>query len=214
MKNNILFLWGTLILFFSSCSSNFSITDHYAVPDIAQSKGNNFVVIVRASDSDIRNTYESALAKELNNSGIKAKALGDIMSNINPNEKITESQVDSFIENIKSQNYNGVVLTVLKNVKQQTQTYSNDVGFYGMYPGYYYGFGGYYMNPWAFADYSPTTYTTDTYKVYQVQTNVYDLNRPLNKQLISVVSSEVSDPSNFISIADNFASKVVKAILK
>lgn len=207
-------LVGLVSMLITSCSS-VNITDRYTVPDASSSLDNKYIVIVRSKDADVRNVYESKMAELLNAKGIKATALTQLLPSNDPNNKLTEDQVNSFASDLKSQGYNGIMVTVLKNVNKEQDTYQTGGGdYYGMYPGYYYGFGSFYYNPWAYSDWGPNSYTTETYNVYQVQTNVYDLTRASNKQLIAVVSSEISDPSNFISLADDFCSKVVNTLVK
>lgn len=210
MKNLIL-LAGIATLVVLSCSP-VKVTNRYAVPDIAQARNNNFVVIVRSSDADVRNVYEEKMANALKSSGINASPLTGLLPILDPNNKISEAEVTSFVNDLKSKNFNGVLVTVLKNVNKQQNTYQTGGNYYDMYPGYFYGFNSFYYNPWAYSDWGPTSYTTDSYNVYQVQTNVYDLTREPRKQLIAVVSSEITDPDNFVSLADDFANKVVKTL--
>lgn len=206
-----LFLVSLFTLLIVSCSP-IKITNRYAVPDISKSVDNKYLVIVRSQDVSVRSIYESQMARDLKEKGIDAIALTSLYSILDPNAKVTEAEVDTFVNELKNKGFNGILVTVLKNVDQKQKTYETGGGYSMMYPSYYYGFRSFYYNPWAYSDWGPTSYATESYKVYQVQTNVYDLTRTPDKQLIAVVSSEITNPDNFISLAGDFSAKVVSTL--
>ncbi len=63
-------------------------------------------------------------------------------------------------------------------------------------------------------NWGPTTYQTTTYPVYTLETTVYNLNKPADKQLIGIVTTKITDPQSMIYEADDYAKKVVKELIK
>ncbi len=214
MKNLKLFYFFAAV-FLMSCSS-VQVVDSYVTPDFKNSKSQDFLVITRVNDNNVRNAFEQSMVKELGAEGIQSSASAIVFPNLDMSQKYNQSQINSFISTIQSKGFDGVVLNVLKNVQNETSTYPVGGGdFYNYYPSYYYGFGGYYMNPMAYSTYmGPTEYQTDTYQVYTLETTVYDLNLPSNKQLIGIVTNQITDPANIIYDSDEYAEKVVKELMK
>jgi hypothetical protein len=53
------------------------------------------------------------------------------------------------------------------------------------------------------------TYTSET---YVLETVIYDLTKPDGKQLVAVVSSELTDPKSASKVAPEYADKVLKSL--
>ena len=125
--------------------------------------------------------------------------------NMNPNEKPSESNKGMIKKMLESEGFDGVVLTVLKDLKEETclqkeSGYYAGGNYYGYYPIYYGGFYGYYRHPMSM--------TTSRSKVYVLETTVYDLKAPENKQLIAIVTSKIEDPESASAAAKSYVSKV------
>ena len=84
--------------------------------------------------------------------------------------------------------------------------YPSMYGGYGGFGGYYgsnyspYGMGGHYVSS------SQRTYNSDTYKL---ETVVYELKREPNKQLVAVVSVNITNPKSANEVAPKYADKVL-----
>ncbi len=197
-----------------SCSS-VQVVDSYVAPDFSNAKSNHFIVITRVANNDVRYAFEKSMADEFRSEGYNVTSSGTIYPNLDMAAQYTQSEINAFVDDLQSKGYDGVILNVLKDVRDETSTYPVGGGFYNYYPSYYYGFGGYYMNPIAYSSYRyPTYYDTQTYKVFTLETTVYNLNKPADKQLIGIVTNEITDPSNIIYDSDEYAQKVVKQLKK
>ena len=64
------------------------------------------------------------------------------------------------------------------------------------------------MSMTTLGNYVPETITTSTSKVYVLETTVYDLKAPENKQLIAIVTSKIEDPESASAVAKSYISKV------
>ncbi len=124
---------------------------------------------------------------------------------------------------IKNKGFDAVVLTVLRDKKKEVV--SSETGGYttgGYYPSYYGpyygGFGMYYgsvYSPYGYGyggTYVPSETRTYTSETYVLETVVYDLKRPNGKQLVAVVSTEITDPKSASEIAPKYADAIAKAL--
>jgi hypothetical protein len=138
-----------------------------------------------------------------------------------PDEKLTGDKLKNFQDFLDNEGYDGIVVTVLKDKRESTQT-TEDGGYYAgasyfpsYYPSYYGGFYGYYAHPMSystFGAYVPATYTTSTVTTYIVETVVYDLTQPEDKQLVAVVTSQIEDPQSVTKNAQEYAKKVAESL--
>ena len=220
MRTFLIFL--TLVaLTFQSCGSVKVLNTWKAEGDaVAKFKQKNVLVIARTNNNTARTAFESAIAKQLNSKGIKATESFKKIPTLHTEVEMSEERMNRILSMIESEGYTGIVITTVKDTEQVTQTNTSGVYMgvgYG-YPGYYGGFNSYYGNPYAygsyysgFGGYMPTSSTTSTYNNYVLETVGYSLDEPEENQLVFVVTSKLSDPSDAYKTADEYVEKIVKA---
>jgi hypothetical protein len=203
-----------------SCGPSIKITDSWTAPDARADMSNDtFLVIARTDDLATRQLMEQEITAEINAAGVKATSSYIKYPNVKHNKKITEADIDGLVKQFKKDGFSGIVLTVLKDVKTEIRT--EESGGYttgGYYPhiyGGYGGFGGYYgsyYSPYGYGgSYVPRSQRTYESEIYKLETVIYDLDRELDRQLVAVVSSNITDPGSASAIAGPYAKKVVKA---
>ncbi len=214
-----------IIVLLSSCSG-IKVTDAWKADNLNSLKGKEILVITRTDDMVSRQRFEQEIASKLRDAGIKATESYTKFPAMKHNKKHTEDGIKKIIQIIKNEGYTGVVLTVLKDkskeiVTSETGGYtSGGYGGYGAYGmghgGYYGGFGGYYgraYSPYGYGyggAYVPSETRTYTSETYMLETVVYNLDLPDGKQLLSVISVDVTDPKSASKIAPKYADSVVK----
>lgn len=213
MKKSIyLILSLTLILFLSGCSS-VEVLSSWKADDVSATKNNNFIVIARTANNQARVAFENEIVKQLSEKGMKATASYTKFPKINPDQKVSEEKTEEMITTIENEGFNAIVLTVVKELENVTQTNQEGGSYAGYYPRYYRGFGGYYRNPMSYStygNYNATSYTT-TSKNYVLETVIYDLDAANDKQLVAVVTSKISDPENVSSAAEQYVQAITKS---
>lgn len=207
----------TTTLFVSSCSS-VKVLDSWKGDNVKTINDKNIIVIARTANQQARIAFENEIVNQLTARGMKATASFTKFPKLNPDQKITEEKSKMIKTILKNEGFNGVVLTVIKDVQELSKTvtdggYYAGGTYYGYYPRYYGGFHGYYYNSLSYSTYgnyvqeSSTTYTT---KNYVLETVVYNLDETGEKQLVAVVTSKIEDPED----ASKTAKEYVKAITK
>ncbi|GGG46276.1 hypothetical protein [Bizionia arctica] len=217
-----LFFALALVVVFSSCSG-VKVLDSWESDTASSIKDNNVLVIARTQDKQARIAFETAIADEFRTNGIKATESFRKFPNMLPDEKLSEEKMKNFRAFLDNEGYNGIAVTVVKNKKESTET-TQDGGYYAgasyfpsYYPAYYGGFYGYYAHPMSystFGSYVPASYTTETIETYIVETVVYDLAQPEDKQLVAVVTSQIVDPQDVTKNAQLYAKKVAESLEK
>ena len=209
-----------IILVLSSCSG-IKVTDAWKADNLNTLKGKKILVIARSDDMVSRQRFEQEIANKLRASGVDATESYTKFPSMKHNQKRSETEIDQVVQIIKNEGFVGVVLTVLKDKSKEIVT--SETGGYtagGYYPsyygGYYGGFGGYYgrvYSPYGYGyggAYVPSETRTYTSETYVLETVVYNLDLPKGKQLLSVVSVDVTDPKSASKIAPKYAEAVAK----
>lgn len=209
----------TAILILNACSS-VKVLDSWKADNVNSINDKNILVIARTADNQARIAFENEIVKQLTASGKKATASFTKFPKINHDEKVTEQRQEMILSIIKSEGFNAVVLTVIKDYQEQTETVTEG-GYYAggsydlYYPQYYGGFNRYYGNPYSYSTYgtyAPGTTTTYNTKTYVLETVAYNLDEPVGKQLVTVVTSKIKDPSNVTSTAKDYVKSITKSI--
>ena len=218
------FLTLAIILVLSSCSG-VKVTDAWKADNLNSLKGKKILIITRADDMVTRQRFEQEIANKLKENDVDVTESYTKFPAMKHNQKRTEAEIDELIQIIKNEGFTGIVLTVLKDktkeiVTSETGGYTSGgyggYGAYGMgYGGYYGGFGGYYgraYSPYGYGyggAYVPSETRTYTSETYILETVVYNLDLPKGKQLLSVISVDVTDPKSASKIAPIYADAVV-----
>lgn len=211
-----------LVVTFSSCGTSVKVTDSWKADNINSLKGEKILVIARADDQVTRQRFEQEIAERLRADGIDATESYTKFPSMKHHQKRTEAEIDQVVQIIKNEGFQGVVLTVLKDKSKEIVT--SETGGYtagGYYPsyygGYYGGFGGYYgrvYSPYGYGyggTYVPSETRTYTSETYMLETVIYNLDLEKGKQLLGVVSVDITDPKSASEVAPKYADKVLKA---
>jgi hypothetical protein len=160
------------------------------------------------------------MANDIRKAGFKATESYLKFNSMNPNKKVDPEKVQAMIEKA---GFKGVVMNVLKDYNESMVTeesggyYAGGTTYYGGYPGYYGGFYGYYHNPYSYSTYGnyvPSSSTTRISKSYILETLIYNLDEPEGKQLVSVVTTQIIDPSSITKTAKDYSKLVFNSLKK
>ncbi|WP_271764782.1 hypothetical protein [Aquimarina algiphila] len=207
-------LFGTAIvlILFSSCSS-VKITDSWKNLEVPDIKNKKVMVVSKTDDQTARVRFENDLVENLNKKGYQSVESYVIFPKSSPTKELSESETLEIKETLKNKDIDVVIVTVLKHCEEYTKMISNNNSF--LYPsyyglGYYRGFYGYYGT--IYMDSEPVTVITENAKKYILETVVYDLTQPKEKQLLSVITTEIDNPKTLGVVSIDFSKKVVKEL--
>lgn len=210
------------IIMLSSCSSTKVMDAWKAEPSVVDLfKEKNVLVIARTADNQARLAFEIEIAKALRDRGVKVTESYRKAPKIYPNKEISEERVALIKSLMKSEGFNAVVLTVIKDKQETVRTSSSGIyvgASYGSYyPSYYGGFYNYYSYPYAygsyynsFGGYIPTSTSTYIETKYVLETVAYNLDEPAENQLVAVVTTELDDPKEAYKTAEKYVDLMLK----
>ena len=211
-----------IALFLQNCSS-IKVIDAWkaeqSVVDLFKEK--NVLVIARTSNNPARYAFEKEIANKLRERGIKATESYSKAPKIYPNKEISGERLELIRSLMKSEGFNAVVLTVIKDKEVTERVTTNGIyvgaSYNNYYPGYYGGFYNYYSTPYAYGSYYdsfggfiPTGTSTSTSTKYVLETVVYNLDEPTENQLVAVVTTNLNDPKNAHKTAEKYVDLMVK----
>jgi hypothetical protein len=210
-----------IIILFYSCSS-VKVLNSWKGDNIEAVKENNVLVIARTDNMSARIAFENEIVKELTSRGISAKASFEKFPKLKPDREITEETEKEIKSIIMDNGFLGVVLTVIKEEQELTKTvtdggYYAGSTYYGYYPRYYNGFYRYYGHPMSYSTYGnyvEQTSKTYTAKNYILETVIYNLDEPEDKQLVAVVTSKLEEPENAATSAKQYVKAIAKSFDK
>jgi hypothetical protein len=219
MKKSIyLILTLSVIVLFNACSS-VKVLDAWKADNANSIKDKNIIVIARTANKQARIAFENEIVTQLTSKGMTATASFTKFPNLKPDEEVTEDTNRKVKALLQKEGYNGVVLTVIKDIQESTKTVT-DGGYYAgsnyssYYPNYYGGFYGYYYHPMSYSSYGsyvPQTSTTFTSKTYVLETVAYNLDEAGEDQLVAVVTSKIEDPDDVTKTASQYVKAIVKS---
>lgn len=128
MKNTLK-LTALLLLVITSSCSGIKVLDAWKSDTVADIKDNNILVIARTENKQARIAFEQEISKQLRAEGYKATESFRDMPNFNHNEALTDTQKDNFKAFLDNEGYNGVIVTVIKDYQERTET-TQDGGYY------------------------------------------------------------------------------------
>lgn len=203
------FLFLSLAVLTLSCGPSVTVVDSWKTPDIIDTKSDHFLVMARVDDLPGRQRFEQEIANRLREGGMDAVESYIKYPELNLNLKMDPAQIDELEKKLSKDGINGIVLTVIKDMKTEIKTTSTG-GYHG---GYYPHFGGYYgayYSPYgyggAYTSASSRTYESD---IYKLETVVFDLDRT-GDQMIAVISVNVTDPKSVSEVAPKYSEQLAK----
>ena len=204
---------------FTGCGTGIKIVDTWTSQDVSQMKQKSILVIASTNNKKARIGFESEIAKQLNAKGLNATASFSRFPTIDFEAEKTQKRKDLIKTILESEGYNGIVITVVKDVVERTITSGNDYYYTGgpwnsYYPSYYGGFYGYYATPYTYSYNMNIVGSSSTYtsKKYYLETIAYNLDNPKDVQLVALITSQVKDPKDAFDAAEDYAEKVVKSL--
>lgn len=223
MKNKYYFiLLAFTFTFFQNCSSVKVLDAWKAEPSVVDLfKKKNVLVIARTANDYARYAFEKEIADALRERGIKATESYSKAPKIYPHKEMSEERLALIKSLMKSEGFNAVVLTVIKDKQETVRTTSSGIYFgasySSYYPGYYGGFYNYYSYPYAygsyydsFGGYIPTSTSTYVETNYVLETVAYNLDESSENQLVAVITSSLDDPKEAYKTAEKYVELMIQ----
>lgn len=193
-----------LIGILSACSS-IRVVDSWKSDEVLFFKPQKLLVIGMSDNLTARSIFEENLKKEFEKHNINAQESLQVIEAAFTGSKKTEAEIDEMIAGLSEKGFDAIIITAVKGVDER-RDYSQ--GYYTV-DNHWRRFGRYY---YAFQDiyYAPGYY--NQYKVYHVETTIYNINEDDNKSLIWVGAIDLVDPQNIRGTVNEYVAAIIKRL--
>lgn len=217
MKNlKMIVAFAVLAITMMACSSTVEVNDNWKNENFKTLEGKKVLVALKTENTITKQRFEKDVAEELKNVGIDATPAHIAFPYSLTKQQYTEEEMALAIQKVMDAGYSGIVISVLRDQAQQTESYTTGGymtgGYYpSYYGGYYRGFGSYYGGVYGYgygygaSVYVPRETTTKVVDVYLFETVTYNLDLPDNEELVGAVSVKLTDPSSYGEVAPKYA---------
>lgn len=193
-----------LILPFLSCSSTRFI-DSWKSDEIVSFTPDKLLVVGMTDNLTARRIFEENLKLEFQARGINAFESSGVLDQSFTETRRTEEEIEAMSADLLSKGFDAVIITAVIGVDEKTN-YSP--GYYDI--GYHwYRFGRYYYR---YQDiyYNPGYY--DDYRVYHIETSIYNLREEASKSLVWVGTFDIVDPHGIRGTVESYVGRIVKQL--
>ncbi|MHB1196953.1 MAG: hypothetical protein ACYC0A_08950 [Lutibacter sp.] len=202
MKRIALFV-GILLL--SACSST-RFVDSWKNTGITSFEPKKMLVVGMTDNLTARKIFEEKLKNAFVLRNIYAVESTDVIDGTFTNAKKSEQEIDEMIRKVAYQGFDTVVITSIKGVDErinyQTEYYPT-IGYrWSRFGRYYYWYQDIY--------YSPQYY--DSYKVYNVETVIYNISEDDTKSLVWVGALNLVDPQSINASVNDYVTSIIKQL--
>lgn len=194
----------TLSVFLLQGCGDTNVTGTWKKSNFVGGPFQNILVVGLTKDESGKSLWESVMADQLQQNGVKTTT--SIKSFPGDND-ITKEEV---IEFVKENGMDGVLVTRLVNIVEEKAYYPPSGGYYGRS---YYGGPRYshYNNFGSYYDTASTPGRTATFTSVILETNLYDV---ATQDLVWTMSSDTFDPASTNKLAQSATKKVVQSMQK
>lgn len=192
------------LLLIVACSST-RFVDSWRNQEISSFAPKKLLVIGMTDNLTARKIFEEELKSAFVHRNINAVESTIVFDKNFTNSKKSEEEINQMIQEISKEGFDSVIITSVKGVDEERDYPS---GYYTV--GYNWTrFGRYYYR---FQDiyYTPEYY--DTYKVYHVETSIYNINEDENKSLVWVGALNLVNPQTITATVEDYVTTIIKQL--
>ncbi len=211
MKKYIIsFLLLAMAMLTLSCGPSVRVVDSWKAPDILESKTDHFLVMARVDDMVGRQRFEQEIASRLREGGMDAVESYKKYPELNLNLEMDPAQIDELETKLSKDGINGIVLTVIKDMKTEINTTTMGGGYGGGYYPHFHGYYGAYYSPYGYGGaYMSSSSRTYESEIYKLETVIFDLDRP-GDQMIAVIAVNITNPKSVAEVAPKYSEQLAK----
>ena len=195
-----------VFLFLVSCSST-RFVDSWKNREIVTFKPDKLLVIGMTDNLTARGIFEEELQSALSQRGLNVYESMTIIDKSFSDTKRSEEEIASMTQELREKGFDAVIITAVTGVDDRSH----------YHPGYYsvgwrwYRFGRYYYR-YQGIYYTPRYY--EEYRIYHLETAIYNLTNEEERALVWVGSFDLVDPQNITSSVDDYVRKIISQLEK
>ncbi|WP_273568076.1 hypothetical protein [Maribacter halichondriae] len=195
-----------LVIFTLMACSSTRFVDSWKNREIAVFSPQKLLVMGMTENLTARKIFEEELKEQFINRGINAYESSVAIDQSFTTSKRSEEEIESMKEKLLQEGFDAVVITAVVGIDDKTIRRS---GYYTFGYNWWYRFGPYFFR---FQDvyYTPDYY--EDYKVFHIETSIYNIKGDEDKSLVWVGTFDITDPVNITSTVDDYVARIVKQL--
>ena len=201
----IIYAFG-IILVLSNCSSA-RMVDSWRSQEYNNYKPKKVLIVGVTENLTARKKFESQLKTELKIRGIDAVESYDVFAPTFTSLKQTEEAIKKEVEKISNNGFDSVLISAVKGVDEKT-TYTGD---WYITDYYWRRFGRYY---YLYQDVYFDRGYYNKYKIYNIESSLFNLKENNDKSLVWVASYNIVDPSSINTTVNDYVKAITKSLEK
>jgi hypothetical protein len=154
-----------------------------------------------------RKLFEQQLKTEFNSRGINAVESYDVFEATFTNSKQTEEDIQMEVDKLSNEGFDAVLISAVKGVDEDVSYsadwYRSDY-YWRRFGRYYYLYQDIYFDPGYY----------NKYKVYHIESSLYNLNENNDKSLVWVASYDIYDPKSINTSVKNYVKAIINSLEK
>ncbi|TDS16817.1 hypothetical protein DFQ03_1305 [Maribacter caenipelagi] len=195
-----------MIVLLTACSSTRFI-DSWKNKEITVFKPEKMLVIGMTNNLTARKIFEEELKDALYHRGINAvESTREIGRSFTDSQK-NLSEIDTLKKELLNKGYDAIAITAVVGIDDK-QDYSS--GYYTIGNNWY-RFGRYYYR-FQNVYYTPEYYSN--YKIFHIETSIYNLKTDDDESLVWVGTFDIVDPNNITSIIEDYVKRIMLQLEK
>ena len=201
MKSIILLL---SIVMLSGCSS-IRVVDSWKNEEVLFFKPQKLLVVGVTNNLTARKIFERRLKDEFQKRNINAFESSEVMEISFTDSKKTEEEINTMIQGLSGMGFDAIIISAVKGVDDK-RNYSR--GYYTIdyrwrrFGRYYYYYQDIYYNPEYYSE----------YKIYHVETSIYNINEMDDTSLIWVGALDLVDPQDISKTVEDYVTTIVRRL--
>lgn len=204
IMKTIIYLMAVFVLV--SCSSA-RMTDTWVNKEIDMSHPKKVLVVGLTDNLTARKIFEEQLKTQLNSRGIEAVESYNVFESTFTSIKQSEEDIQDEMDKLINDGFDAILISVVKGVDEK-ESYHGDRY---MTDYYWRGFGRYYF---LHQDVYLVEGYYDKYKIYHIESSLYNLKANNKKSLVWVASYNLVDPRQINSAVSNYVKAIMKSLEK
>lgn len=204
MNQFIKIVCASCLLIICGCSS-VRLIDSWTNEKVLFFKPRKMMVLGVTKNLTARKIFEENLKKEFIAHNINTYESAEILDQNFTDSKKTEDEINEMITGLTEEGFDAIMISAVKGV-DDVKNYES--GYYTV--GYsWWGFRRYY---YTYQDiyYNPGYYTN--YKIYHIETSLYNINEDNDKSLIWVGAFDIVDPQTISTTVHEYVDAVMKQL--
>ena len=194
-----------LSIFLSLGCSSVKLIDSWKNPETPIFKPQKLLVVGVTQNLTSRKIFEENLKREFLNRNINDIESSDVFESTFTDSKKSEEEIDKMVSELSEKGFDAVIITAVKGVEERS---SYNPGYYSIdyhwrrFGPYYYRFQDIYYNPGYYNE----------YKVYDVETSIYNLNKDVNKSLVWVGAFQIVNPKTITKTVQEYVEAIINQL--